>query len=480
MLFNTPEYFFFFSTVFLVYLVLSFRAQNVWLLTASYLFYGSWDWRFLFLLLASTVIDYSAGLVIYAARERNAARTAKLALAWSVGGQLAILGFFKYFNFFAESAAALLGHVGLRASLPTLNVILPVGISFYTFQTMSYTIDIYRGAFAPTRNFVDFALSVAFFPHLVAGPIQRARSLIVQIERPRAITQEHWERGLTLIAIGLLRKVAIADPAGSLADAYFASPSSFTSIPLACGLVLYGFQIYNDFAGYSEMARGSANLLGFELMRNFRHPYFARNVSEFWSRWHISLSTWLRDYLYVSLGGNRRGEARTYANLMITMLLGGLWHGASWNFVIWGGLHGAYLCVYHYVRRRRASPHPDEVGVRRPFVFSPTVRAVVNGAVVYALVTFSWLFFRAHDLATTSAYLHGLLALRLGFEGAVLPVVSLAAMTLAIDIPQALADNECALIDWPPMRRAAFVTAGLLFILFSGTRGHEPFIYFQF
>ena len=479
MLFNTPEYFFFFSTVLLVYLVLSFRAQNAWLLAASYAFYASWDWRFLSLLLLSTVIDYTAGLVIFSARERGADRTARFALVLSISAQLTILGFFKYFDFFAASAAGLLSRMGLHASAPVLNVILPIGISFYTFQTMSYTIDIYRNAFAPTRRFVDFALSVAFFPHLVAGPIQRARSLLVQIERPRVITQQHWERGLTLIAIGLVRKIAIADPSGSVADLYFANPAGFTSIPLASGLVLYGLQIYNDFAGYSEIARGSANLLGFELMRNFRHPYFARNVSDFWTRWHISLSTWLRDYLYIPLGGNRRGERRTHVNLMTTMLLGGLWHGASWNFVIWGGLHGTYLCVYHAWRRWRAPAIASREAAAIE-TWGHAAQVGINAVAVYALVTFTWLFFRAHDVATTSAYLHGLLTLRGGYNAAVVPPLALAAMTLAIDAPQALADDECVLVRMPVLRRAALVTAGLLLILFSGTHGHEPFIYFQF
>jgi alginate O-acetyltransferase complex protein AlgI len=469
-LFNTPEYFLFFTSVLLLYFAIRHRAQNVWLLAASYLFYGTWDYRFLSLLLISTVIDYVAGLRIHAAREGGNRRAMKWALSLSVGSQLAILGFFKYFNFFVDSASSLLRAFGLSPSLPTLQVILPVGISFYTFQTMSYTIDIYRGAFAPTRNFVDFALSVAFFPHLVAGPIQRARSLIVQIERPRIVTQAHWARGLTLILIGLIRKVGVADPAGALADTYFTSPAAYTSVPLACGLVLYGLQIYNDFAGYSEIARGSANLMGFDLMRNFRHPYFARNVSDFWQRWHISLSTWLRDYLYISLGGNRRGRRRTYVNLMITMLLGGLWHGASWNFVIWGGLHGAYLTGYHFYREWRGPSRAN----------ASWVAALAAGATVYALVTFSWLFFRSHDLATTSVYLAGLFALTPGFEGAVLPVVALWSLTLAIDLPQAITDEECPILEWQLVPRAAFVTGGLLLLLVSGNLGHEPFIYFQF
>ena len=473
MLFNTPQYFVFLAATLVAYYSLPCRRQNVLLLVLSYIFYGTWDWRFLGLLWVSTVIDYAAGLSIDAARQRHRPRAMRTALALSVGSQLAILGFFKYYNFFADSAAALLARAGVHPSLPLLSVVLPVGISFYTFQTMSYTIDIYRGAFAPTRNVVDFALSVAFFPHLVAGPIQRARSLIVQIERPRAVSVDCWERGLTLFAIGLIRKVAIADSAGALADAYFAHPASYASVPLACGLFLYGFQIYNDFAGYSEMARGSANLLGFDLMRNFRHPYFARNVSDFWQRWHISLSTWLRDYLYIPLGGNRRGPLRTKLNLIITMLLGGLWHGASWNFVVWGGLHGTYLVGYHSWKSWRVRRGiPD----RQP----SAVASVASALVVYVLVTFTWLFFRSHDTATTWAYLSGLFSFTAGGEGAVVPVLVLALMTLCIDVPQALADNEHMLVEWRPAARAAFVAAALLVLLFSGQIASEPFIYFQF
>jgi alginate O-acetyltransferase complex protein AlgI len=477
MLFNTPQYFVFFAIVLVVYYALALRAQNVFLLAASYFFYGSWDYRFLSLLLLSTVIDYTAGLAIHAAAQRGDRRRMRLALVLSVGSQLAILGFFKYFNFFAGSAASLLAAFGFHPSLPALQVILPVGISFYTFQTMSYTIDIYRGAFAPTRSFVDFALSVAFFPHLVAGPIQRARSLIIQIERPRTVTRDLVDRGLTLFIIGLVRKVAIADPAGALADAYFADPAAFTTLPLACGLMLYGLQIYNDFAGYSEMARGSANLLGFDLMRNFRHPYFAANISEFWQRWHISLSTWLRDYLYIPLGGNRKGPRRTYINLMLTMLLGGLWHGASWNFVIWGGLHGVYLAGYHAWNSIR--PRSPEAS-RYEYNGYALIARVASGVAVYALVTFTWLFFRSHDMATTAEYLRGLFALTPGYGGALFPFAVLAAMTLAIDVPQAIADDECMVLEWQLAPRAAFVAASVLVLLFSGNLGHEAFIYFQF
>jgi D-alanyl-lipoteichoic acid acyltransferase DltB (MBOAT superfamily) len=273
--------------------------------------------------------------------------------------------------------------------------------------------------------------------------------------------------------MGLFRKVAIADPAGMLADGYFANPSSFSTIPLICGLVLYGLQIYNDFAGYSDMARGAAWMLGFDLMRNFRHPYFAKNIADFWKRWHISLSTWLRDYLYIPLGGNRKGATRTTINLFLTMLLGGLWHGASWNFVIWGGLHGTYLAAYHTWRRWR---DPREM----QWMPTPLVSRVVSSIAVYALVTFAWLFFRAHDTGTTIAYLSGLSALSPGGEGALLPVLVLWGLTLAIDLPQAVTDDELFALRWAFMPRAAAVAAACLVILFSGQMTHEPFIYFQF
>jgi alginate O-acetyltransferase complex protein AlgI len=470
MLFNTPPYFFFLSITLVLYFSLRHRAQNVMLLGASYVFYGNWDVRFLGLLLLSTVIDFCAGIWIQRGRERQDQQLMRRVLVASLGSQLAILGFFKYFNFFVSSADALMAGIGFNHSIHTLAIVLPIGISFYTFQTMSYTIDIYRGAFRPTRNFVDFALSVAFFPHLVAGPIQRARSLLVQIERPRVVTEEYWARGLTLFGIGLIRKVVIADPAGALADGYFADPGAYGTVPLVCGLVLYGIQIYNDFAGYSEMARGSANLLGFELMRNFRHPYFAINISDFWQRWHISLSTWLRDYLYIPLGGNRKGRVRTYVNLWLTMLIGGLWHGASWNFVFWGALHGTYLAIYHAWRSWRG-----------PVVAAPSLPSkLLSGAAVYGLVTFTWLFFRAHDVKTTSAYLSGLFALAPGGEGALVPVLVLAVLTLMIDVPQALADDEQFVLRWGMAPRAAAVAAACLMLLFSGQMRHEPFIYFQF
>jgi alginate O-acetyltransferase complex protein AlgI len=473
MLFHTPQYFVFLAVVLVLYFHLNHRNQNLMLLGASIFFYCCWDYRFVSLLLASCVLDFWAGRYIYRARLAGDRAAMKRGLLASLTGNLGMLAFFKYFGFFVSSADSALRAFGFTPSLPVLNIVLPVGISFYTFQTLSYAIDIYRGQLDPVDRFLDFALFVAFFPHMVAGPIMRAVDLLPQMTRPRVVTQANLERGLLLFGMGLLRKVAIADPAGMLADGYFANPSSFATIPLVCGLVLYGLQIYNDFAGYSDMARGAAWLLGFDLMRNFRHPYFAKNIADFWKRWHISLSTWLRDYLYIPLGGNRKGAARTTINLFLTMLLGGLWHGASWNFVIWGGLHGTYLAAYHMWRRWRDSREMQW----KPY---PLASRVISSIAVYALVTFAWLFFRAHDSGTTIAYLSGLSALSQGGEGALLPVFALWGLTLAIDLPQAVTDDELFALRWAFVPRAAAVAAACLVILFSGQMRHEPFIYFQF
>jgi alginate O-acetyltransferase complex protein AlgI len=488
-LFNTATFFVFFAVVLALYRALPWRQQNYMLLAASYVFYGWWDWRFLLLLAASTTLDWYLGLVIERSRERKDHAAAKRAVAVSVVANLAILGFFKYCDFFIDSAEQVLRGFGYDGPTWTLRIILPVGISFYTFQSMSYTIDVYRRDLRASRSLPEFALYVAFFPQLVAGPIERATNLLPQIRQPRYPSWTDWEEGLLLFGLGLFRKVAIADPAGLIADGYFQQPALYSSVQLAAGVLLYAVQIYNDFAGYSDMARGSARLMGFTLMRNFRHPYFATSVSDFWKRWHISLSAWLRDYLYIPLGGNRHGRARTHLNLMATMLLGGLWHGANWTFVVWGGLHGAYLIVQHawtgmkvpLARMCLALPP----FASRSFTNLPgatwlrTARRMGAAIVVFALVNVAWIFFRSPDFATAFSYLKGVLAMQTGSEGSLLPVLALIALTLAIDVPQAVAEDEFVFLDWPVYRRAAVATAGLLLLLASGST-NAPFIYLQF
>ncbi len=473
MSFNSLAYAIFLPLVLFIYYRLNLKQQNILLLIASYFFYGYWDPRFLSLIIISTVIDYTAGLWIQRSTNAGNQRQRKLGLMLSLFSNLSLLGFFKYFDFFVQSADVMLTKFGLSTCLPVLNIVLPVGISFYTFQTLSYTFDIYRGTLKPTRNFIDFAVFVSFFPQLVAGPIERAANLLPQIEKPRVVNQDHFNKGIYLILVGLVRKVVIADTAGSLIESYFANPASYSGEQLIIGLFLYGLQIYGDFAGYSDIARGSSYLLGIELMRNFRHPYFAVNITDFWRRWHISLSQWLRDYLYISLGGNRKGKARTYLNNMITMLLGGLWHGASWNFVFWGFLHGLYLAVHKFFRNLVPYKKPASKN------WWYYCKYAINLLFTLCLANFTWLFFRSKDVATTKEYLIGLTRLQWDIPIAALPLLFLTLLILSIDLPQAINDDEYAVLKLNWVWKTLMACAALLLLFICG--GYRaPFIYFQF
>jgi len=394
MLFNSFIFFIFLGIVLpTFYLLPSKKSKNIFLLFASYFFYGYWDWRFCSLLAISTLVDFSVGKFMYITENSN---KRKLLLTLSLISNLGILGFFKYFNFFIDSFQMISGKFGVDLDFLHLNIILPVGISFYTFQTLSYTIDIYRKKLEPTNNFVDFALFVSFFPQLVAGPIERARSLLPQLSNKLHPTKEQIKNGVTLIIIGLFKKVIIGDTAGRYVDNIFGEMELYKSVELISALVLFAIQIYADFSGYSYIARGTAKLLGVDLMVNFKQPYLSRSITEFWRRWHISLSNWLRDYLYISLGGNRINKRRTYINLMATMLLGGLWHGASWNFVIWGGLHGIYLVIHKLIlgQRKIDSSNAEKINLR----------IILNVFLTNILVLITWLFFRSTSWDTTKLY----------------------------------------------------------------------------
>jgi alginate O-acetyltransferase complex protein AlgI len=473
MLFNSPEYFIFLAAVLLLYFVLRRRWQNWMLIAASYLFYGFWDYRFLSLIVISTLVDYFSARVIY---QSSSEIRRRFFLILSLAVNLGFLGFFKYFNFFVDSAERALSMIGLGVSTPVLYVILPVGISFYTFQTMAYTIDVYRGKMVPVKSLRDFALYVCYFPQLVAGPIERPQNLLPAIQARRVVTTEKLTGGAVLILIGLFRKVVIADGIGAQVDIIFSNPGGYTTPYLLMGLYLFALQIYCDFAGYSDIARGTSRLLGIELMRNFNQPYFAASITEFWRRWHISLSTWLRDYLYIPLGGNRGGVSKTYRNLMLTMLLGGLWHGAAWTFVIWGGLHGLYLIGQRFFHRHERPPLPTS-----PTEWNwPRVGGVL---LTFHLVLLTWVFFRAPGLSVAVNYLQGIFA----FSGMtvatwldVLPAILIPwALMLTIDIPQFITGRHVVLTGWPrPVRHLAAATMLFLIILGVGTRA--PFIYFQF
>lgn len=460
MLFNSAVFLKFFAGFLLLYWLArnDLRARNILIVLASYLFYGWWDYRFLGLIVFSSVLDYGLGLAI--ARQSNP-RPRKLWLTLSIVANLGILGFFKYFGFFINSLAALLQRLDIPFHTSTLSIILPVGISFYTFQTMSYTIDVYRGAVPPCRNLVSFLAFVSFFPQLVAGPIERAGHLLPQFERTLTITLPMLREGVWLMLWGLFKKVVIADNLDPLVSMVYQG-DNFTGPAVVLATVAFGFQIYCDFSGYSDIARGLARILGFDIMWNFNLPYFATSLREFWQRWHISLSAWLRDYLYISLGGNRRGAARRYANLFITMLLGGLWHGAAWNFVLWGAWHGMGLIAHR------------AFGLRIP--------RALSWLITMLFVFYGWLLFRAQSfeqiMDMTAAFSNWSAPAWTGSY--VANLAAFATPLVAMEVWQFRARNllvALSLSRWPLAVLQAFL---LLAIILYWERADLPFIYFQF
>lgn len=469
MLFNSYVFVLFFGIVLTVYWRLGRSLQNRFLLAASYLFYGWWDWRFLGLIALSTVVDYFCGLRVGKGKPRR-----KAWLLFSLCTNLGILGFFKYFGFFVDSAERFLGALGVSASTPILEFVLPVGISFYTFQTLSYTIDAYRGHGKPERNFWDFALYVSYFPQLVAGPIERSTRLLPQLRSRRTITREMVRTASVLILMGFFKKIAIADAVAPYVDSAFMDPGGKSAPFLWISLYLFTIQIYCDFSGYSDIARGVSRLLGIELMVNFRQPYLATNIVDFWRRWHISLSSWLRDYLYIPLGGNRSGKLMTYRNLFLTMLLGGLWHGAGWNFVIWGGLHGLYLAIHRFVVGKRPEASPGATGL---------LRKVPAWFLTFHLVCLAWVFFRADTFPSAQAYIQGLfiggLNLDYGFRLPICLFYGLA--VLAVDWGCWKGRRELPFAaESPAWLRAAGYATMFLILSFVGEPHGGAFIYFQF
>ncbi len=474
MLFNSTQFIIFLAIVLPVYYVLAQRWQNRMLLVASYVFYASWDWRFLSLLIISTLTDFTCALLIH--RTANAARRKRWLLV-TLCLNLGFLGFFKYFGFFADSLAELMALFGLHASVPTLRIVLPVGISFYTFQSISYTIDVYYRRTEPTTDLLAFALYVSYFPHLVAGPIQRASHLLPQIQSQRRVDERRIATACQLMLMGYFKKVFIADGVAPYVDQAFAHPLALGSLQLLLSLYLFAIQIYGDFAGYTDIARGVSRLLGIELTLNFKQPYLSSNITEFWRRWHIALSSFLRDYLYIPLGGNRHGTAKTYRNLMLTMLLGGLWHGASWNFVAWGGLHGLYLSAHRMLSDRRRS-----TGVRSLRGLRASLVYILSAVLTFHLVCLAWIFFRAKDFENAWEYLRGLFG---NWQPCPVAFVVCAGcyllMTLLIDLPCWRYDQELPVLhSWPAWRRGLVYATMLVLISFVGELNARPFIYFQF
>ncbi len=490
MVFNSSSFVAFFVAVYAVYRVLPFRAQNVFLLAASYYFYAAWDWRFVPLLGLSTVVNYAAGRALGGGRPRRARR---LILAGALVFNLALLGFFKYWNFFADNLRALFELAGWHADPFTVAVLLPIGISFYTFMTMSYVIDVYRNEIAPTRDLLDFGVFVAYFPHLVAGPILRASLLLPQIARPRTITPEQSAEGLWLLLWGYFKKIFVADNLARVTAVVFDPAATPAGLEVLLGTVAFAFQIYGDFSGYSDIARGLSKLMGIELNINFRFPYAVRTPQEFWAHWHISLSTWLRDYLFLplSLAWSRRLDGVRWLGLRdefwiysaataCTMLLGGLWHGAAWNFVAWGAYQGLLLVLFRaYAEWQRSRGRK-----RRRTAWSLRLADVPAVAGMFGLTCAGWLIFRSSSLAHAGRLAGRVVTSFVPVEGAwwdgLMPVLLYAGPMLVIHLAEARADRLDVVRRWPPIARYSVCVALVyLIVLFGDFEGSE-FIYFQF
>jgi len=376
------------------------RAQNALIVVASYIFYGWWDWRFLSLLLASSVLDYAVGRAL---ETSTAPGRRKALLSISLTGNLGLLATFKYYDFFIDSLVTAAAGFDIHLDPARLGWILPVGISFYTFQTLSYAVDVYRRDLAPTRDFIAFMAYVSFFPQLVAGPIERATNLLPQFERDRSFDIELAKDGLRQMLWGFFKKVVIADSCAPLANQVFAAPAEQSAPMLVLGVVFFAFQIYGDFSGYSDIAVGCARLFGFTLMRNFAYPYFSRDIGEFWRRWHISLSTWFRDYVYVPLGGSRVStKSKAIRNVAVVFILSGIWHGANWTFLFWGAYHALLFVPLMLINRNRA--HLEIVAAGRRL---PTLAELLRIITTFALVCVGWVLFRARDIHEVAVYLRG-------------------------------------------------------------------------
>lgn len=404
MLFNSLAFALFLSFVFLLYWFVSHRKlwlQNLLIVLASYFFYACWDWRFLSLIFVSTLIDYTIGLAL----DRQEEVWKRKGLLWlSVGCNFGILGFFKYYNFFVRSFVEICALFGLKSDLTTLNIILPVGISFYTFQTLSYTIDIYRKRLKPTKNFIAFAGFVSFFPQLVAGPIERATHLLPQFLKKRTFYYAQAVDGMRQILWGLFKKVVVADNCAKVIDLVFSHPEAYSGSTLLLGAVFFAFQIYGDFSGYSDIAIGTARLFGFDLKKNFSFPYFSRDIAEFWRRWHISLSSWFRDYLYIPLGGSRGSIWNQVRNVFLLFMVSGFWHGANWNFLVWGGLNALYFLPLLLSHKNRV--HLDIVAKDKTF---PTLKEGLQMLLTFGITVLAWVFFRAESVSHALLYLKGIL-----------------------------------------------------------------------
>jgi alginate O-acetyltransferase complex protein AlgI len=477
MLFDSPAYFAFLIPVVLAYWCLNRRQQNIFLLLASYFFYGWWDWRFLALMICSTTMDFVIAQKIDP--DRGDANRKK----WFVCSLLlnfSILGTFKYFNFFVDSFSATVGMLGIHnLPMPVIRILLPPGISFYTFQEVAYIVDVYKGRLKPAKSFVEYGLFVSLFPHLIAGPIQRPGHLLPQVQRDRSFDGDRFFDGLMLIFSGLLRKCVVADNCAVLANAAFGGQFGKPNLWIVLiGTYAFAWQVYGDFSGYSDIARGSAQLMGFHFMVNFRQPYLADRMQDFWRRWHISLSTWLRDYLYIPLGGSAGGKLKTSWNLLTTMVLAGLWHGANWTFVIFGAIHGVVLSVERLIFPAKKVPVDAAVSGR----FAGFLSLWGQRILTFNLFCLSLAFFRATSLGAAVEFLRGLsdFAWRSEYATAFLMLSLFSIPLFAVDLLMEATNQEYPFAQTSYAFRTALASAALIVLaLFSGSN-LNAFVYFRF
>ena len=480
MLFNSIDFAIFLPVFFLLYWFvtnINLKLQNFLIVVASYLFYGWWDWRFLSLIIFSTIVDFLVGLML--SKEEN--ETKRKALLWtSILVNIGFLGFFKYYNFFIENFTTAFSFFGNEIQTNSLNIILPVGISFYTFQTLSYSIDVYRKKLEPTKDYIAFAAFVSFFPQLVAGPIERARNLLPQFYKKRTFDYSKAVDGMRQILWGLFKKVVIADTCAESANAIFNNSDNFSGSTLVLGALYFTFQIYGDFSGYSDIAIGTSRLFGFNLKRNFAFPYFSRDIAEFWRRWHISLSTWFRDYLYIPLGGSRGGNWMNIRNVFIIFIVSGFWHGGNWTFIVWGGLNALYFLPLLIFNKNRQ--HLEIVAKGKNL---PTFKEFFQILITFGLTVFAWIFFRAENIRHAFSYISEIFSTSLismpGFKNPILIFLVL----IFIIIEWVGREQEFALeqfgLNWYKYLRwffYYFITIAIIISYFEGQE--QQFIYFQF
>ena len=475
MFFNSLDFALFLPVVFFLYWFIArnnLKIQNILLLVASYFFYACWDWRFLFLLIFSTLLDYATGLSIAGAKKEL---TRKTWFYLTISVNLGFLAIFKYYNFFAESLVTSLAHVNLHLNLWTLNIILPVGISFYTFHGLSYVIDIYQKRIAPEKNFIDYSVFVSFFPLLVAGPIERATHLLPQIKVKKEFQYAKVVDGLKQILWGLAKKIIIADHLAIYANMIFEDPSQYASSAIILGAICFAFQIYCDFSGYSDIALGTARLFGIELLKNFEYPYFSRDIAEFWRRWHISLSTWFRDYLYIPLGGSKGGTWMKIRNTFIIFIVSGFWHGANWTFIAWGALNALFFLPLMLTNKNRTN---IEIAAKGRIL--PSIKEFASIVFTFCLTTFAWIFFRSDSISSALDLISHLFSISIFSVPALWPIKLILAFIviewLGREQPYAIAKFG---LKWPKTLRWAFYYLLIGAILYT-TGSEQQFIYFQF